>query len=535
LSQDKRLDAEEAGQASVNILFVAAEVAPFAKVGGLADVAGALPATLKTMGHDVRIVMPAYRMVMERPGLEIHEATPPFAFQVRQGVQRHASVHQTWLPAPRGRQLEPEQRVPVYLIGNPEPQRADGGYFRGAIDSAHVYVYDPEIYIFFCQAVLEMLERLDPAWQPDVIHCNDWHTGLIPVYARERKTVKPTVASHAATLFTIHNLAYQGDFAPSAWRLTDLPDRLYAVEGLEYYGQWSFMKGGLWFSDRVNTVSPTYAREIQTPEYGAGLDGLMRTLAQEGRLSGILNGIDVDAFDPQQDPCLPAHYSAADPSGKAACKTALQSELGLPVCDRAIIGMVTRLADQKGLDLVAAIAEQILELPVQMVVLGQGDPGYEQLFTELQARHPTQMHARIAFDVGLAQRIYAGSDLFLMPSRFEPCGLGQMIALRYGALPIVRATGGLADTIQDYRPGTDNEAPTDGNGFVFSDYTREALLATVERAVAVWEDPAARSQLMRRALSADLAWECSAQEYIKLYHEAANAHRETNASDAVAA
>jgi starch synthase len=504
----------------VKILFVAVEVAPFAKVGGLADVAGALPATLKAMGHDVRIVMPAYRMVMDRPGIELHEATPQFALEfnastVNPNTPQCVSVYETHLPSPRGEGIAPGERVPVYLIGNPAPERPDGGYFAQAVDSAHVYVYDPQVYIFFCRAVLEMLEHLSPTWQPDVIHCNDWHTGLIPVYAREQNAALP-VASRAATVFTIHNLAYQGDFGPDAWHYTGLPNRLYAVEGLEFYGRWTFMKGGLWFAERVNTVSPTYAREIQTREYGVGLDGLMRTLWEEGKLSGILNGIDTDTFDPQHDPCLPAHYSAADPSGKAACKSALQKELGLPVCDHAIIGMVTRLADQKGLDLIAAIAEQILQLPVQMVVLGQGDKGYEQLFTELQARNPTQMHARIAFDTALAQRIYAGSDLFLMPSRFEPCGLGQMIALRYGTLPIVRATGGLADTIRDYRPEPDN----DGNGFVFTDYTREALYATVERAVAVWQDTGARAQLVHRALTSDLAWERSAQEYVRLYADA---------------
>ncbi len=514
----------------MNILFVSAEAAPFAKVGGLADVAGGLPRALKAMGHDVRIVMPAYRMIELRHDIEIQVATPVFTFQDATGKVRHVSVGMTHLPETTRKTAPDGNRVPVYLVGNPDPERPGAGFFQKAVDSAHVYVYDPEVYIFFCRAVLEMLERLTPEWQPDVIHCNDWHTGLIPVYAREFAAKLP-VADRAATVFTIHNLAYQGNFPRAQWYLTGLPDRVFSVEGLEYYGQWTFMKGGLWYAERNNTVSPNYAKEIQTPEYGVGLDGLMRTLAAQGRLNGILNGIDTDLFDPEHDPHIAANYTADDLGGKARCKAALQSELGLAVGDHAIISMVTRLADQKGLDLVAAAAEQILELPVQMVILGQGDPGYEQLFTELQARNPTKMHARVAFDTELAQRIYAGSDLFLMPSRFEPCGLGQMIALRYGTIPIVRATGGLADTIHDFDP---TERPN-GNGFVFTEYTCEALFATIRRALETWQNEELRMQLVRRALASDLSWERSAIQYVKLYHEAETTHRKSFGSETAAA
>jgi starch synthase len=495
-------------------------------------------------------------MIANRPGITLEEALPSFGFETRPGLRREAVVKRTTLPPPPGSlPLDPasaQETVPVYLIGNPLPEAEPPmggpiyeGFFEAAVDSEHLYVYDPEVYIFFCRAVVEMIERLAPDWQPDLIHCNDWHTGLIPAYVQvgknraERRAgvmagqVEGRVTERPATLFTIHNLAYQGDFPHWDWYRTGLPESLYAVEGLEFYGRWTFMKGGLLFADRVNTVSPTYAREIRTPEYGCGLDGLMQTLNAEGRLSGILNGIDTRTFDPQHDPYLPARYGPQNPEGKAACKAALLAELGLPDNGLPVIGMVTRLADQKGLDLIAAVAEQILDIPVQLIVLGQGDARYQRLLAGLQERRPGQVYARIAFDVALAQRIYAGSDLFLMPSRFEPCGLGQMIALRYGTLPIVRATGGLADSIHDFDPVTPETAPLascgGGNGFVFTDYTPEALLATVRRAVAVWQDAGIRDRLVHVALTSDLAWERSAQRYVELYcHALAASQKNTH-------
>jgi starch synthase len=507
----------------LNILLLSAEVAPFAKVGGLADVAGALPRALRVLGHDVRVVMPSYAMIETNPAYDVEDLLPAFSVPVRPGVTEKAYVKRTRIPLHTHE--FGKDAIPVYLIGNVPPKQksaAHPAYFAQAINSKSVYTLAPEPYVFFCRAVLEMLLRLDPTWKPDVIHCNDWHTGLLPVFARTFYAGKPLIRN-AATLFTIHNLAYQGNFGREHWAATGLPDSLYQVNGLEFYGEWSFMKGGLTFADRINTVSENYACEIQTPEYGCGLDGLMRTLWHEGKLSGIVNGIDYEEYDPATDPRLPARFCAAAPEGKAACKAALQAELGLPKSrTAAVIGIVSRLADQKGLDLIHAAAESILELPVQFVLLGTGDPFYETYFRELQSRYPKQVRAVIDFDVELAQRIYAGSDLFLMPSRFEPCGLGQLMSLRYGTIPIVRATGGLADTIEDF----DSTDSPDGNGFVFSDYTGAALLECVRRAVATYRSKATWQTLVQRALSADFSWARSAGRYAALYADAAAARKD---------
>jgi starch synthase len=509
----------------LNILILAAEVAPFAKVGGLADVAGALPKALRAQGHDVRVAMPCYKMIETNPKYAVRDALSEFPVPIRPGVTEAAFVKQTSIRAEH-MQSSGDAEIPVYLIGSPPAESADSselgagvtrsGYFQQATQSQKVYVMEADPYIFFCRAALEMLSRLEPAWTPDVLHCNDWHTGLIPIYAQEFYRENPAVR-HAATVFTIHNLAYQGNFPADQWYKTGLPQELFSVDGLEFYGQWTFLKGGVQFADRVNTVSKNYACEIQTSEYGCGLDGLMRSKADEGKLSGIVNGIDYEEHNPATDPRLPHAFSLDAPNGKIQCKTALQSELGLPKSkDVALIGLISRLADQKGFDLIHAVAEQMLELPVQFVLLGTGDPTYARYFKELQTRYPKQVQATIAFDTDLAQRIYAGSDLFLMPSRFEPCGLGQMFALRYGAIPIVRATGGLADTVHDF----DLKQRPDGNGFVFTEYSPNALLATIQRAVGSWQQPAQRNRLLLRALASDFSWQRPAQAYQTLYTQA---------------
>jgi starch synthase len=521
----------------LKILLVAAEVAPFAKVGGLADVAGALPKALQAQGHDVRVAMPCYKMIETAPEFAVEDLLPAFSVPIRPGVTEQAYVKVTRIQrtgAPKGtkklsvsgtRGTSQDSDIPVYLIGNVAPPRSapselrHPAYFQQVTDSTKVYVYAPEPYVFFNRAVLEMLAHLQPEWIPDVIHCNDWHTGLIPVYQRLFYADSPL--GDPAILFTIHNLAYQGNFSRDRWEATGLPPSLYDMNHLEFYGEWTFMKGGLTFSDRINTVSPNYAREIQTAEYGCGLDGLMRTLQAQGKLSGILNGIDYETFDPATDPHIPYHYQADAPANKAKCKEALQTELGLPASsDTALIGLVSRLADQKGFDLIYAIVQEMLSLPIQFVLLGTGDPRYAQFFKKLQTRRPQQVQARIEFNVELAQRIYAGSDLFLMPSRFEPCGLGQMISLRYGTVPIVRATGGLADTVQDFDPTTSPE----GNGFVFTEYTGAALLETVRRAVAAFQKGADWQSLIQRAMRSDFSWTRSAAQYTALYAEAAADH-----------
>ncbi len=486
----------------LKVLFVAAEVAPFAKVGGLADVAGALPKALIARGHDVRIAMPAYAMVENGSG--VTDIGMPFSLAMGDGRYEEVYLKQTSIPSAHG-------EVPVYLIGNRHIDGSDTGYFAKSTSSERVYLPGPEPYVFFCRATLAALEHLDAPWQPDVIHCNDWHTGLMPVYNR---LAGP---HHPASVFTIHNLAYQGTFDREQWHLADLPDDLFRFDALEFYGNWSFMKGGLAFANRVNTVSKTYAHEIATPEYGCGLDGTMRHLAEHGRLYGIVNGIDYEEYDPAHDPRIAAPFSAADPSGKRLCKDVLQKELGLPISRHtALIGVVSRLSDQKGFDLIRAAAEHLLQLPIQLVVQGVGDPAYAAYFRGLEERFPHQVRACIVFDTDLAQRIYSGCDMFLMPSRFEPCGLGQLMALRYGTIPIVRATGGLADTVIDFDP----ETTPDGNGFCFSDYTPDALLATVHRAVDAFHSEDDWPALVERALRSDFSWHTAAVHYEELYRAA---------------
>ncbi len=482
----------------LKILLVAAEVAPFAKVGGLADVAGALPKALKAMGHDVRVAMPCYRMIETNPAYGVTDVLAPFPVHIHDGYTEMAHVRKTTIGGD----------VPVYLIGSDR-------YFVDATESKKVYSLSPEPYVFFDRAVTEFVPRLKPAWTPDIVHCNDWHTGLVPVYLRTFFQENPTWAN-AAIVFTIHNLAYQGEFGFDMMHYAGLPDYLFTYDKLEFYGRMSFMKGGLTFADFVNTVSRTYAEEIQTPEFGCRLEGLLRYLSAEGRLTGIVNGIDFEEYNPAADPRIAAKFSADDLKGKAACKKDLQTLSGLPTDSKVpVIGLISRLADQKGFDIIRGAADQMMQLPIQFVLLGTGDTYYEAFFRELQERYPTKMKAHIGFDAILAQKVYAGSDMFLMPSRFEPCGLGQLMSLRYGTVPIVRATGGLADTIFDYDPATGS-----GNGFSFSEYSSEVLYATVERAVKAFKDKAKWAELTKVALSSDYSWDASAKKYVELFKQA---------------
>jgi len=482
----------------LKILIAAAEVAPFAKVGGLADVAGALPKALKALGHDVRVVMPCYKMIEDNPKYAVEDHLPPFPVPIHEGYTEQAWVRRTWIGG----------NVPVYLI-------ASDRYFTTATESKKVYSLEPEPYVFFDRAVAEFVPRLSPSWSPDILHGNDWHTGLIPVYLQTFYEQNPTWAN-TFRVFTVHNLAYQGNFPYEILRYAGLPGELFNYHRLEFYGKMSFMKGGLVFSDLVNTVSKTYAQEIQTPECGCGLEGLLQHLGAQGRLTGITNGIDYEEYNPATDPRIPARYSAENTAGKARCKSALQAECGLPKSKTAaLIGVVSRLVDQKGFDLIHSIVKRMLALPVQFVLLGTGDPQYETFFKKLATRFPKKAKVHIGFDAALAQRIYAGSDLFLMPSQFEPCGLGQMISLRYGTLPIVRATGGLADTISDYDPRTGK-----GNGFVFKEYDPEALLKTIQRAVETFRDKAQWEPLVLRALQSDFSWTNSARKYVEFYRQA---------------
>lgn len=492
---DKEISEELA--VKLKVLVVSAEVAPLAKVGGLADVAGSLPKALRASGVDARIVMPGYQMVLD--GKNPQAVNRDFTFEVPSAGSVNRTAH-LW-QADLG-------EVPVWLIANPD-------YFGQATESKKVYQAGADAYIFFCRAVLELLENGPDKWVPDVIHINDWHTSLVPVYLRVYADAYPSLKK-TATVGTIHNLAYQGEFESGIIPHASLPWDVYHYEKLECYGRANFLKGGIVYSDLVNTVSKTYAREIQTPEYGCRLDGLLRYTDANHRLWGILNGIDYVDFDPATDRRIAANYSADEPSGKAKNKAKLQKMCGLKVSRKTpVIGLVGRLAEQKGLDLIKRVAPKILAQGAQLVVLGTGDPVFEKWFTRLAGDNPDQVFARIGFDAEFAQLVYAGSDFFLMPSRFEPCGLGQMIAVRYGCIPIVRATGGLADTITEFNPATGK-----GNGFVFDDYTAKAFQAAIERGLAVWRDQKAWSGLVTSAMKEDWSWARSAKEYVRFYKEA---------------
>ena len=447
---------------------IASEGVPFAKTGGLADVVGALPLALEQLGHEVVLILPKYKGLTKR---------------------------KTTLGS----------RIAVYLIQH------DGFFGRehlyGGKDGD--YPDNLERFSFFSWRALEQLRELK--FQPDVIHIHDWQTALVPVYLATTYRHEPTFA-HATTILTVHNLSYQGIFPKGEFPKLGLPWELFHMEGLEYYDQINLLKGGLVFAKRINTVSPTYAREIQVPEYGCGLEGVLRRRAND--LTGILNAIDTAAWDPGGDKALAAPFTIKTLARRAMNKRALQAAMKLPVDPKApLVGMVTRLAAQKGIDLVAAAAAHLVRMGAQLVILGTGDRPYHVQLDTLARKHQQSVRVRLAFDEPLAHQIYGGADLFLMPSRFEPCGLGQMIAMRYGAIPVVRRTGGLADTvIEADRP--------DGNGFLFGAADAAELSAAVRRALVVFKTPAAWQALQRRAMAVDWSWARAAKAYVEWYSPA---------------
>jgi starch synthase len=477
---------------NLKILIAAAEVAPFAKTGGLADVAGSLPKALATMGNDVRIVMPKYRLVdAEKTGLD---------FPVEFGTRRETGlIREAKIEAHLG---DIHKQIPVYLIDNYH-------YF----DREGIYCHhdDGERFAFFCKAILEMLPIIN--FQPDIIHLNDWQTGPVALMLKEQYSENPFYKK-IATVFTVHNLQYQGVFPKETMQLLHIPERYFVPEGVEFFGSFNFMKAGLNYADIINTVSRTYAQETQTPQYGEHLDGLMRKRARD--LYGIVNGINYHEFNPQTDPRIYRNYDGDNFGDKKENKYALQKEMGLPVKDLPVLGLVSRLVDQKGLDLIADIVDELLSQDIQFILLGEGEERYQSFFAQLQQQYPDKVGVQIGFNGILAQRIYAGADIFLMPSKFEPCGLGQLISLRYGTIPIVRATGGLADTVSDYHPGLGI-----GNGFVFTEYKSATLLDTVNRAIDLYQNnPEQWQKMVVNALKQDFSWNKSAAEYLELYDTA---------------
>ena len=478
----------------MNILFVASEVDPFAKTGGLADVASALPKALAQLGHDVRIIMPRYRAIdMKQFGLKKVRGPDPIVVGPN---TIDATVFEAQVP---GTKIIPPPDLgpkgPRSSNGPPSVGKAGGGITTYFVDQPALFDRDGlyqdtgrdfpdnlERFSFFSQAVLSVIQKL--GWQPEIVHCHDWQTALVCAHLAVTRR-EDRFWQSAGTVLTVHNLAYQGLFPKDAWALTNLPEQAFRIEGLEFYDQINCLKGGLVYADCLSTVSPTYSREIQTPEFGCGLEGVL--VWRRDDLQGILNGIDVDVWNPKTDRHLAASYWDGELAGKSVCKLWLQKRHALPQHHVFLIGMIQRLAEQKGIDIFVQAAEEILALPLQLVILGTGDPVYHEQLERLAKRFPDKLAVTLGFDNALAHQIEAGGDAFLMPSRFEPCGLNQMYSMRYGTIPIVRQVGGLADTVRDVSPAT-LEAGT-ATGFVFTDYSAKALLAAVKRAVAAFRNP----------------------------------------------
>ena len=474
----------------MRILMVASEAAPFAKTGGLADVVAGLPRALARLGHSVDVVIPRYRGIAA--GEPIARVTVPFGGQVVD-----ATVHAVT-----------ESGVRTLFVD--QAGYFDRDYIYGAV--GHDYPDNPERFAFLSRAALEWAASSGERY--DAIHAHDWQTGLVPVYFQQMKA--PALRG-VPTVFTIHNLAYQGLCDASWLPRLGLGSELMRVDALEYWNLVSFLKGGIGFSQSITTVSPRYAREIQTPDYGCGFDGLLRSRSAD--LVGILNGIDYDQWDPARDPYLPEPFDASRLDGKAAAKRMVLELFGLPVNDegrkRPLVAMISRLVDQKGFDLLAELGDELPRLDAAFVLLGTGEPRYEEFWRALAARYPERIAARIGFDEGLAHRIEGGADLFLMPSRFEPCGLNQMYSLRYGTVPVVRATGGLFDTVRNWDPATGS-----GTGFTFEEHSSPALLRALRVALGVYEDRTAWRRMQAAGMWQDFSWEASAQEYVNVYERA---------------
>ncbi len=476
------------------ILFCASEVYPLIKTGGLADVAGSLPHALKKLGHDVQIVLPAY------PDALAQLKHPP-SLRVETRIGTHViGIRHTNLPG---------TRVPVWLIDCPELYQRPGNPYH---DHQHEPWPDNALrFAVFNRVITAMaMNRCGLNWQPQIVHCNDWQTGLVPALL-DLESQRPT------TLFTIHNLAYQGVFDRATFEQLQLNEAFWHYEQLEYHNHFSFLKGGLVFADRINTVSPTYAQEIQTPEFGYGMQGVLQHRAD--RLSGIINGINSDIWNPGTDSYLPHKYNQQHLTGKALNKQALQQQYGLPQkADVLVLGLVSRLAQQKGIDMLLAILPELAKRPVQLTLLGSGDKNYEKDLLAAAKLYPEVIGVRLGYDEASAHLIEAGADVFLMPSRFEPCGLNQMYSQRYGTLPIVTPVGGLADSVSD--ASEENLVQQTASGFVMTDITEAALLHAIDRATALHADQEVWKKLMRSSMKLDHSWVHSAKEYASLYAQA---------------
>ncbi len=476
----------------LKLLLASAEVHPYSKTGGLADMVAALAKALAKAGHQVGLVTPLYKGIRQaHPGLR------HFDWQLDLPLGNRRVQARVWTAKPR-------PGLTLYFIDQPEFFQRDGLYTDGRGE----YLDNAERFVFLGKCVANLARYLP--WQPQLVHVHDWHVGAVPLLLRHQARHEGW-AKPPATCLTIHNLAYQGQYASSHYWSTNASWEFFHTAGAEFYGDFNLLKAAIAFSDGITTVSPRYAREITTPEFGCGLDGILR--ARHSVLTGILNGVDYDEWRTTKNDYLVKPYSARDLQGKAENKLALQKELGLrPSAKVPLFGSVTRLAHQKGLDIALPALETLLDQPLQFALLGSGSREYQVAFESLARRYPGQVAVRIGYDAGLSHRIEAGSDFFLMPSRFEPCGLNQMYSLRYGTLPIVRAVGGLDDSVTDLR-----DDPLRANGIKFHEYTTGALVKAMRKALALYEAPDLLNHMRRNGMLMDFSWEHTAREYVAVY------------------
>jgi len=476
----------------MRVLFVASEGLPFSKTGGLADVIEALPKALVALGHEVTVLLPRYRNTRA-----VAVAVPSLTVPVGDGLRFPAVVEGGALHG-----------VYYYFVDDPEYFDRDQLYGAAGKD----YPDNAERFAEFGRAVIEFCKHV---WMPDVIHCHDWQSALAPVMLRTLYA-SDTALEEVAVVFTIHNMGYHGSFPRETMKKIALPEGLFSIDAMEFFGRINFLKGALVYSDYLTTVSPKYAEEIQTPEYGYGLDGVVRNRVD--RLTGILNGADYSVWSPERDKVIASRYSPKDLSGKLACKQDLLEVFGLPAeaVDKLVIGIVSRFAGQKGFDLIEEIADDLLAEELAVVALGAGDPKYEKLLRELAKAFPTKCSVKVAYDNVLAHKVEAGADIFLMPSRYEPCGLNQIYSLKYGTVPVVRATGGLEDTIEAFDATTGR-----GTGFKFQAYEGPALLGAIQQALDMFRnDPAMWRRIQMNGMAKDFSWQASAMEYARLYEVA---------------
>ena len=483
----------------IKILFASSEVVPFAKTGGLADVSSALPKQLKLLGHDVRVIMPQYKSIPGtkyklREVIRLKNIEVPLDNKIQRIAIKSAFI--------------PDSKVQVYFIEHPEYFNRSGLYIDP--ETGQDYLDNDARFLLFARGILEISKTL--AWQPDIIHCNDWQTATTPLYLKTLYN-DDSFFHGTKTVLSLHNVGYQGNFPPSALKVSGLPEDLfYPMSPIEFHGSFSFMKAGIKYADIITTVSETYAQEIQSdPEYGLGMEGVLHERRED--LFGILNGIDDAIWNPEKDKLIAHSFSKENLEGKEENKKALLDQCDLKYDPKIpVIGIISRLADQKGFDLIADVLKKIAALDLQMVVLGTGDKRYHDLFSLASQQHPDKFSIHLTFNNQLAHQIEAGSDLFLMPSRYEPCGLNQMYSFKYGTVPIVRATGGLADTVTDI-----DQNPKTGTGFTFDAYDAKEMLDAIMRALCYYQNRSNWRKLQIRGMSQDFSWLKSAKKYVEIY------------------